>query len=382
MSTNILLTGPRGAGKTTAVLRVLGMLRMVTLGGYLTEPVGDPQEPKGHIMRPFGHQARNIAHVNTKGPRVGRFGVDVEAFERYGVAALRAARERAELIVLDEIGRFEAHAPEFVAEIERCLESPTPVVGVLSAHGGPVVERIAARPDVRLVSVEAASRELLPPALMRAVVVETEWVDGFAHRMATGLILAGGEGSRLSLDKGWLEVGGRPIVERVREAVELACMEVLVAGPEEVADRLGLNPAPDVEGAAGPLAAIGGGLVVSLDDRLLACAWDMPFADCALGLHMLMLAEDEGCDAVAPRTEAGPEPLFAVYGQPCREAAADSLLTGGGRPLEVLEDVNTRWVEGPELAVFGDPRVTLMSVNTPEDLERGREIAGGSPLVP
>lgn len=374
---NIMLTGPRGAGKTTAAQTTLEMLEADDLAGYFTEPMGDPVDPKGHLMHPMGYPARTIAHVNSaKGPRVGRFRVNVEAFERDGVAALRDAAAGTNIIIMDEIGRFEEHAPNFVAAIHACLDAPAPVLGVLSAHGGSVVEAIAARPDVRLVPVEEASRDLLPAALSSALILETDWRDMFCPWPATGVILAGGEGSRLQSDKGFLEVGGRTMRERVRKALATVCSDVLVAGPDDSAECLGLRAVPDREGYSGPLAGIAGGLVPALDDHVLVCAWDMPFVDAALGLHMLMLAGEEGFDAVAPRTPDGPEPLFAVYGKSCLEAMAQVMAAGGGRPAEVLGRVNTRWVEGPELAVFGDPKVTLMSVNTPEDLARAREIAG------
>ena len=385
---NIMLIGPRGAGKTTvaqgalAMLNGLYLLGRLSIRGYYTEPIGDPADPKGHAMHPVGHKPRKIAHVNSrKGPRVGRFRVDVEAFERHGVKALRDASEDPIIILMDEIGRFEVHAPKFVAEIHRCLDCANPVLGVLSAHGGPVVEAVAARDDVRFVAVEESSRDLLPAAIAHALVCEVGRADDLRSPPATGVILAGGEGSRLSPDKGWLEVGGRPIVERVREALAARCAQMLVAGPAEVGSRLGLETVEDAAEGAGPLAGIAGALAGVDQDFTLICAWDMPFASGALALHMLMLAEAEGFDAVAPRTEGGVEPLFAVYRDTCLGPATELLKAGERRPLALLEAVNTRWVEGPELSVFGDPLATLMSVNTPEDLTRAEEdaVAGTVP---
>lgn len=374
---NIMLAGPRGAGKTTVVKHVIEILyafEVFEVGGYLTAPIGDPANPRGHEMHAIDCYPETLAHVRRKtGPRVGPFRVNVDAFEDYGVETLRDARNHPYIILLDEIGRFEVHAPKFVAEIHRCLDCANPVLGVLSAHGGPVVEAVAARDDVRLVAVEEPSRDLLPAAIAHALACEVGRADALRLPPATGVILAGGEGSRLSPDKGWLEVGGRSIVERVREALAANCAETVVAGPADVGAQLRLETVEDAAEDGGPLEGIAGALTGVDQDFTLICAWDMPFASEALGLHMLMLAENGGFDAVAPRTEGGAEPLFAVYRDTCLGPATGLLASGERRSRALLEAVNTRWVEGPELAVFGDPLTTLMSVNTPADLGRAQE---------
>ena len=74
-------------------------------------------------------------------------------------------------------------------------------------------------------------------------------------------------------------------------------------------------------------------------------------------------------------SERGLEPLFAVYRSTCLEPAREILAAGGRRPQKLLEAVSTRWVEGAELAVFGDPEVLFLSVNTPEDVERAARTA-------
>ncbi len=382
---NIMLTGARNVGKTTVArltldtLEVREGLDLDDVGGFFTEPLGDPVDPKGHVLYAIGHRSRTFAHVNSKkGLRVGRFRVAVDAFERQGVNALRDARDGSQMVIMDEIGRFEVHAPKFVSEIERCLDCAIPVLGVLSDHGGPVVESVAARDDVRVIPVEEASRDLLPAAITNALACEIGRIDVLRLPRATGVILAGGKGSRLSPDKGWLEVGGKPIVERVRDALAPVTAELLVAGHPDIAARLALPVVADEAPGAGPLAGIAASLAVAENDVLSLCAWDMPFPDTGLVAHMLALA-GEGFDAVAPRAEHCAEPLFAVYTRACMEPAGQLLAAGQRRPLALLEQVNTRWIEDSELAVFGDPEVTLMSVNTPADLTRAEALLSRTP---
>jgi molybdopterin-guanine dinucleotide biosynthesis protein A len=392
MHTNLLLTGARGAGKSTVISRALALLPEARLGGYVTErigPRGQPQgsmvaggaaatQPPGHLLRDLSGATAVIAHRDLPaGKRFGPYRVDLDAFETVGVAALASARRSADLIVADEIGRMEEGARAFAGELMACLDSDRPFLGVLSDRGGELVEGILQRRDIRVIEVTEASRDLLPRAI--AVALQWECLDAEAVGLpdATGAILAGGQGSRLTREKGWLELGGVAIVERVFGAIRPLVGDVVVVGDPAVAERLGAGWAADEISDVGPLAGIAGGLRAAPAPVTLVAAWDMPFLSPALGAHMLTLAERH--DAVAPHAAGRSEPLFAAYRDTCLEPARAILAAGGRRPQELLEAVNTRWVEGPELAVFGDPELLFFSVNTPADLERARAMAGSHP---
>ena len=399
---NLLLTGPRDGGKSTVVTRALELLPEARAGGYLTKRIGPRAQPEGHLLRDLSGPERIIAHRDfTDGPRFGPFRVDLDAFETTGGAALKTARESADLIVADEIGRMEEGAQSFRAELMACLDSPRPFLAALSDRGGEVVQAILARDDVRVIEVTDASRAVLPTAIATLLRHDLFGAAAFDLPACTGVILAGGRGSRLSPDKGWLEVGDIAIVERAYAAIRPLVSQLLVAGDPEVAERLDAGWAADEISDVGPLAGIAGALRAAPAPTILVAAWDMPFLSPSLGAYMLGLAGDQrprpreagreekrdgpgrgqalgwmrGFDAVAPRTDQGAEPLFAVYGRTCLEPARDILAAGGRRPQRLLEAVNTRWVEGPELAAFGDPEVLFFSANTPEDLEQAREIA-------
>jgi nucleoside-triphosphatase THEP1 len=51
------------------------------------------------------------------GIRVGRFGVDVAAFEHFGLVALekatRLARDRVSIVIIDEVARMKLASPGF-----------------------------------------------------------------------------------------------------------------------------------------------------------------------------------------------------------------------------------------------------------------------------
>jgi molybdopterin-guanine dinucleotide biosynthesis protein A len=58
---------------------------------------------------------------------------------------------------------------------------------------------------------------------------------------------------------------------------------------------------------------------------------------------------------------------------------AERQLDAGDRRLTaVLDALRVRYVEGDELAAFGDPELLFANVNTPDDLGRARARAGGA----
>jgi len=60
-------------------------------------------------------------------------------------------------------------------------------------------------------------------------------------------ILAGGQSQRMGRDKAWLEVGGRPIIERVLERIRPLSDDLLVsANSPDAYGPLGLAARPDI----------------------------------------------------------------------------------------------------------------------------------------
>ncbi|MDP8977916.1 MAG: molybdenum cofactor guanylyltransferase, partial [Actinomycetota bacterium] len=127
----------------------------------------------------------------------------------------------------------------------------------------------------------------------------------------TGLVLAGGDSTRMGRDKALLRLGGRTLVERAVAVLADCCDPVLVAsgdgrrlpgpGVEQVADRSG----------AGPLAGILGGLERSPHPLVAVVAVDMPYASAAV--LRALAAQWRGEPAVVPSVAGRLEPLHAVW---------------------------------------------------------------------
>jgi len=175
-------------------------------------------------------------------------------------------------------------------------------------------------------------------------------------------------------DKLSMDVGGVPLLERVRIALSATCDEVLIVGSPAQAPP-GVRPVEDLRpGREGPLAGIEAALTAAGHRRVFVAAGDMPFVSERLVAHALGLLLDGSYPAVVPRHEGREHPLCAAYDARLALPLLRRALEGGERAarafLAGLEGV--RYVEEDELRGLGDPTILLMNVNTPEDLARAR----------
>ena len=176
-------------------------------------------------------------------------------------------------------------------------------------------------------------------------------------------------------DKLRLEVGGEPLVQRVTQALSRRCDEVILAGPGA---SPGVRRVRDDRPGEGPLAGMEAGFSSSRFPLVFVAAGDMPFLSYELVSHLLAALAREELRAVVPLYGERPHPLCAAYARGILpRLRAD--LDGGVRAVREFVGRLGRvaYVEEAELRRFGDPDLLLMNVNSPEDLRRARELAGG-----
>lgn len=161
-----LVTGFPGCGKTTLVMRALGCLRDLRVGGFYT------QELRGVDGRRVGFQAvgvnggrTDLAHVRSVSTlRVGRYGVDLQGFEELIDDEL-AMDGDVDLFVVDEIGKMECYSRRFVALMQRIFENHTPLLATVAMKGGGFIQKVKTRADVELMTLTPANRDDLTEML-------------------------------------------------------------------------------------------------------------------------------------------------------------------------------------------------------------------------
>lgn len=165
--TTILLTGRPGIGKTTIIKKVLAKLPGVA-GGFYTEEIREGGRRLGFALVTLAGERAILAHVQSRSRyRVGKYGVDLEALEAVGVAALRQASRSCQYVVVDEIGKMELYSPAFQQAVLEAIDSGRIVLGTIMSGPQPWAEAIKAHPRVRLLAVGEENRDSLPTTLLQ-----------------------------------------------------------------------------------------------------------------------------------------------------------------------------------------------------------------------
>ncbi|QIN82817.1 NTP transferase domain-containing protein [Rubrobacter tropicus] len=178
-------------------------------------------------------------------------------------------------------------------------------------------------------------------------------------------------------DKLALEVGGETLIQHVANALSRRCDEVILAGRVNEVLR-NVRGVEDARPGEGPLAGLEAGLREARFPLVFAAAGDLPFLSPELISYLLDELVGRGVQAVVPRRGGRLHPLCAAYQRsilPHVVSALDEGVRSVGEFVGRLGRV--AYVEEAEILPFGDPDMLLMNVNTPGDLRRARELAGG-----
>jgi len=169
MRKNLLLTGRPGAGKTTVVRSAAEQLGSWRVCGFYTQELRHSGRRIGFQVVTLDGREGRLAEVGFDSPhRVGRYGVDLESFERLALPAL--AVPEVDLIVMDEIGKMECFSLSFQQAARWALDSPVPVLGTLGQGGGPFMHTVRNRGDVQLLEVTQTNRTELPGRLVQMLI--------------------------------------------------------------------------------------------------------------------------------------------------------------------------------------------------------------------
>jgi nucleoside-triphosphatase len=163
--TRLLIEARPGVGKTTAARRLVKILqeRGISVRGFTTEEIREGGRRVGFAVTAVGGPSAVLAHVNLAGPpRVGRYGVDLRAFEQVALRALGDPQAGC-VVVIDEVGKMELASAAFGDAVQRLLDTGCSLVATVHTQRHPFSDALKRR--IQVVQLDAGNRDLLPAQL-------------------------------------------------------------------------------------------------------------------------------------------------------------------------------------------------------------------------
>lgn len=199
----------------------------------------------------------------------------------------------------------------------------------------------------------------------------------------SAIVLAGGRSLRMGADKTTLTWGGVTMLEWVVTQLSRCFDEVVVvAGANQgtavsALQSMAARVVWDFQPFEGPVKALHLGLNTVDADVAFACACDLPLLSATLALALCDMAS--GRDAAIPRVQDRLQVLHAAYRKSCLPAL-DAMVERGERTLHKLAPaLDVRSVNEDELRRLDPELLSFFNVNTPQDYERARRLAGKMP---
>lgn len=179
-------------------------------------------------------------------------------------------------------------------------------------------------------------------------------------------VMAGGKSRRMGQDKAWIDVGGRPLIQRVIDVLATVADEVIVVANDARFGTLGVRVVGDRFPDGGALGGIATGVGAASHDSVLIAACDMPFLDAAV--WRLLLDRRGDADVVIPHIGEDYETLHALYTKACLPAMERALAAGRMRVISFFEEVRVRPLEAAAIRAVDPTLRSFTNVNTPEEL--------------
>ena len=182
----------------------------------------------------------------------------------------------------------------------------------------------------------------------------------------TGVILAGGQGSRMGgVDKGLQPFRGRPMVAHVIDRLAPQVAELLINANRnaEAYGAFGYRVIADgIEGFAGPLAGFERGLAHASKELVVTVPCDSPFlpADLVPRLHGALQAA--GAQLAVAKTGDQAHPVFSLMRRDVHESLR-GFLASGQRKID-------KWYAALAIVevAFDDEAEAFLNINTREEL--------------
>ena len=185
----------------------------------------------------------------------------------------------------------------------------------------------------------------------------------------TGVILAGGENTRMPVLKAFIKVKGKPIIEKNLALIQKLFKETfIVTNQPSNYSYLGAPLFGDIYNIRGPMTGIFTSLLNSSTPWVFISACDMPFINRELIIYMH--SQRNGFDAVVPSIKGKAEPLFAFYSKKLLLSMEKAVLSDRRGLNDFLKNKKVKYISAGEIRRFDPGARSFINLNTPQDANR------------
>lgn len=167
MAVKIGITGPVGSIKAEALRKIIEMLEKdgTVVQGVLVSEINEHGKLAGYSLFDISTKKKIVFAQSgiTSRVKIDKLGVDTRLLEEILIPSLQKARESADVIVIDEVGKLENTTRSIQSEIETTLKSEKPLIVTLHKKSrNPVLQEIRSLEGIRVFDITPINRSILP----------------------------------------------------------------------------------------------------------------------------------------------------------------------------------------------------------------------------
>ena len=184
-----------------------------------------------------------------------------------------------------------------------------------------------------------------------------------------GIILAGGKSRRMGFNKAFIDIGGKPIIQRTVNLFKELFDEIIVVANDPLGyEELNVLIVSDIFKSAGSLGGIYTGLFHSSSEYNFVAACDMPFLN--KEAISRVIKSSDGWSATAPYIMERYHPLHAVYSKKCIKPIEELIKIKELRIKNLFQKIKVKRLEEKDWLSNEQVLSSLDNINTKEDLHR------------
>jgi len=180
----------------------------------------------------------------------------------------------------------------------------------------------------------------------------------------TGIILSGGQSTRMGTDKALLHINGKTLLENAIQICKPVCNEILISSNNPKHEKSGYQVISDEYKNSGPLSGIYSCLKISRNKWSFVISVDTPFVE--VEFIRYLITQTDTFDAIVPVHQKGSEPLISLYHKSVLTVMQKHLTSGNFKMHNLLNSINTNYADSQNW-VEKFPEI-FRNLNRPEDL--------------